>query len=84
MKALLREFAPTAIFAVIVITMLTISLKNFNNYALENGIQHAQLNGKLDLISYRLECLEATEVVVDEHPFQLEVASNGSVRKQIK
>jgi len=54
MKDLIREFAPTVIFAAIVISMLTMTLTSVNTLHQTNGVDHAQLIGKLDLLNYKL------------------------------
>ena len=58
MKALLREFAPTSIFALIVITLMGITLSTLNTNARTNGIQHAEIVGNLNLVEYRLDRVE--------------------------
>jgi hypothetical protein len=58
MKALLREFAPTVIFAIIVISMMGMTLTNLNKHISREGIQNAEVVGRLDLVDYRLNKLE--------------------------
>lgn len=58
MKALLREFAPTVVFAGIVITLMSITLNTLTRHIQQGGIQHEQVIGKLNLIEYRLGEIE--------------------------
>ena len=64
MKALMREFAPTVVFAGIVITMMSMTLNILTKHIQEGGVQHEQVIGKLNLIEYRLGEIE---VDVKEH-----------------
>jgi hypothetical protein len=59
MKALLREFAPTVIFAIIVIALLTTTLSNLNGHINREGIQNEKVVGQIKLVNYRLDKLEA-------------------------
>ena len=66
MKALLKEFAPTAVFAVIVICMLGMTLRGVNELHRTNGVEHATLVGQLGTIQYRLKRVESTVDTLSE------------------
>jgi len=70
MKELLKQLAPTTIFAIIVVAMLTTTLNTLNSHVRKEGIQHAEVVGRLDLVDYRLDKLDTllcTPVVTTLH-----------------
>ena len=58
MKELAREFAPTVIFAIIVTTMIGMTMRGVNQLHRTNGVEHAEVIGKLNLVDYRLGKVE--------------------------
>ena len=70
MKALMREFAPTVLFAFIVITMMGVTLTTLTEHIQDGGVQHAEVIGALNLIEYRLGEIECD---VKDHIRDIEI-----------